>query len=245
MFEGFDKGTFEFFMALSFNNNRDFFHSNHAWYEQSVRAPLRGLCMELASGMLEIDGELEVRPARVISHINRDLRYSRDKSPYRENMWLGFHRMGCEKKDCLHFYFDINALGAHVGVGMYGADRLWTDGIRRLIRGAPETAGAIFPHEGPENFESGGAEYRRMAVPEGTPAELAHWYLRKSFYVEHAYSPAELMSAALAEDILSRLKRLKLLYDFMYSIRPERRPDRGEAGPRRAISAGDAPPCGW
>ena len=58
MFTGFERGAFEFFMALQFNNNREFFHSNHAWYQASVRGPLSALCMDLAPGMLALDGEL-------------------------------------------------------------------------------------------------------------------------------------------------------------------------------------------
>ena len=58
MFTGFERGTFEFFMALGFNNNREFFHANHSWYERSVRDPLRELCMDLAPALLKLDGDM-------------------------------------------------------------------------------------------------------------------------------------------------------------------------------------------
>ena len=133
MFSGFRDDTFEFFMALAFNNNREFFHANHDWYERSVRRPLCELCADLAPVLFAIDRDIEVRSARVVSHINRDLRYSRDKSPYRDYMWLGFHRAGLDKRDCFHYYFDIGAQGGNIGIGMYGDDRAWTDALRRAI----------------------------------------------------------------------------------------------------------------
>ena len=42
MFQGFSDETFEFFMAIQFNNNTEFFHGNHDWYTRAVRTP----CLE-------------------------------------------------------------------------------------------------------------------------------------------------------------------------------------------------------
>ena len=49
MFQGFSDETFEFFMAIQFNNNTEFFHSNHDWYVDAVRRP----CLELAAALSE------------------------------------------------------------------------------------------------------------------------------------------------------------------------------------------------
>lgn len=243
MFTGFERGTFEFFMALGFNNNREFFHANHSWYERSVRDPLRELCMDLAPALLKLDGDMEVRPARVISHINRDLRYSRDKSPYRDYMWLGFHRAGWDKRDCFHLYFDIGADCAHVGAGMYGDDRAWTDALRRFICQRPSEARELLAGSAARGFELSGGVYRRMTPPEGLDAELLTWYPRKSICLEHTYSPGELMSASLADDIAARFESLKPIYDFMYRIRPEREQDAsaGDAFDRIAAQSAYAP----
>lgn len=240
MFAGFDRSASEFFMALQFNNNREFFHSNHAWYQSSVRGPLSALCMELAPGMLALDGELEVRPGRVISHINRDLRFSRDKSPYRDYMWLGYHRAGQPKRDCFHFYFDIGALSAHAGAGMYGDDRAWMDGVRRLIREEPERAQALLESARAAGFELAGPQYRRIARPEGLPDELARWYACRSFYLERSIPARELESNALPDILLAGFEALMPVYNMMYQLRPERPPDAGEAGLRRIMDVPEA-----
>lgn len=246
MFTGFERGTFEFFMALSFNNNREFFHANHGWYEKSVRDPLRELCMDLAPAMLTIDSDIEVRPARVISHINRDLRYSRDKSPYRDYMWLGFHRAGWDKRDCFHYYFDIGADCAHVGAGMYGDDRAWSDALRRFIRENPDEARALLDSEAVHAFELSGNSYKRMSVPEDLAPELVRWYPLKSMSLEHTYTPNELDSAALLDDIVARFNSLKPVYDLMYRIRPVRDEDAPDKSEIRAGSfAGTGAQYGW
>lgn len=84
MFQGYSDETFEFFMAIGFNNNVDFFHSNHDWYLRGVREPSLRLAEALSPVIEEIDDSLERRPNRVVSRINRDIRFSKDKSPYRD-----------------------------------------------------------------------------------------------------------------------------------------------------------------
>ena len=48
---------------------------------------------------------MELRPNRIVSRINRDVRFSRDKSPYRDHIWLSFRRPGEEGKNRIGAYF--------------------------------------------------------------------------------------------------------------------------------------------
>ena len=56
MFNGFTDETFEFFMAIAFNNNTDFFHANHDWYLRAVREP----CLSLAAALSDAIEAIEV-----------------------------------------------------------------------------------------------------------------------------------------------------------------------------------------
>ena len=58
MFNGFTDETFEFFMAIAFNNNTEFFHANHDWYVRAVRQPCLELAGALSEVMTEIDDEI-------------------------------------------------------------------------------------------------------------------------------------------------------------------------------------------
>ena len=98
MFQGFTEQTFEFFMAIRFNNNREFFLENHDWYQSSVRTPCLDLASALGDAVNALDPELETRPTKVLSRINRDVRFSNDKSPYRDYLWLAFRRPGAERR---------------------------------------------------------------------------------------------------------------------------------------------------
>ena len=70
MYQAYSDETFEFFMAIAFNNNADFFHANHDWYVRGVRGPSLYLAQCLSDTIEEIDDSLERRPDRVVSRLS-------------------------------------------------------------------------------------------------------------------------------------------------------------------------------
>ena len=98
-FNGFPKGAFEFFEQLALHNNREWFRSHQEVYERDCREPMKLLV-----------AELEPDPARSkILRINRDMRFSRDKSPYRTHIAAGIRGN----------YIMLSAAGLYVGAGIY------------------------------------------------------------------------------------------------------------------------------
>lgn len=67
MFQGFTSETFEFYMAIRFNNNREFLQANQEWYQSAVRKPLVELCQALAPTVEAIDPQLDTRPGRCVA----------------------------------------------------------------------------------------------------------------------------------------------------------------------------------
>jgi uncharacterized protein (TIGR02453 family) len=115
MFEGFSREMVAFFVSLSMNNNKAFFDENKQTYERFVKRPLTELCEALSPTVLSIDPLFDVRPARSVSRIYRDVRFSRNKSPFRDYMWIGFRRVGESSEDSCGFYFDVSATDAQWG----------------------------------------------------------------------------------------------------------------------------------
>lgn len=221
MFQGFPQSGLEFFMAIRFNNNRDFFQSNHSWYEESVRTPARLLAAELAETVRAIDQDLETRPEKVVSRINRDIRFSKDKSPYRDYIWLAFRRPGADRRTTMGMYFDISDAGASYGMGFYDENRPLMNALRRRILTEPErvleaTDSAL------DEFTLHANAFRRMAIPEQVPEKLKVWYPLKGFYVEKEINDFDLIrSPLLAEEVRRGFMHLKPLYDYIASLTPE------------------------
>ena len=224
MFQGFTDETFEFFMAIQFNNNTEFFHGNHDWYVRAVRRP----CLELASAlngvMSEIDGEMELRPDRMVSRINRDLRFSRDKSPYRDYMWLKMRRPeDADNRDRanLGFYFDIGAQESSFGMGFYEERKPHMNGLRRRLLTEPEAFLDLWrPLQ--SDFELHMNAFKRMKPPENLHPELQAWYPVRSFWFYHDIGDfALLKSPALVDLLADGYRRLAPMYRYLRDIPSE------------------------
>ena len=226
MFNGFSDETFEFFMAIRFNNNREFFQANRDWYLRAVREPCLRLAEALAPTMEAIDDELETRPWRVVSRINRDIRFSRDKSPYRDYMWLGYRHPGVEKSGTIGLYFDISATdGASYGLGFYGANAPMMNGFRRQLRQDPAPMLEILSGLGADYLLHANV-IKRMKVPEDIPEPVKTWYPLRSFYLTQRLPDfALLKSPRLAEVLQEGFSRLKPVYRYFQNLTPEEEND--------------------
>ena len=222
MFQGFSDETFEFFMAIRFNNNRDFFQANRDWYLRAVREPCLRLAEALIPVMEDIDPDLETRPWKVVSRINRDIRFSRDKSPYRDYMWLGYRHPGVEKSGTIGLYFDISATeGSSYGMGFYGNNLPLMRGFRRRLLQDPAPMRAMWRGLAGD-FLLHTNTIKRLKVPETIPEDLRPWYSLRSFYLTRRLPDfALLKSPALEAELARGFARLKPLYQYFQNITPE------------------------
>jgi len=219
MFRGFDNRTDEFFMAIRFNNNIQFFHENHDWYDEAVRQPLKALAADLGPAVELLDPRLERRPERVVSRINRDIRFSRDKSPYRDSMWLAFRRPRPERNNTLGAYFDISADGASYGMGVYDENRPLMNGLRRqLAADARPFLDAARPALA--EFTLSGNAFRRMKIPPSVPQEARAWYPLRGFWLEKDLTRAQISTPALVDEITRGIGLFTPLYRYLSEIEP-------------------------
>src|SRR5699024_4378623 len=116
------------------NNNREFFLNNREWYLRSVREPSLALVEALAPAVGQIDPGIETRPQRALARINRDTRFSRDKSPYRDHVWISFRRPEEERGHLPSFYVEVGVEGVYFGMGAYAPERARMNALRGHLR---------------------------------------------------------------------------------------------------------------
>ena len=219
MFKGFTSRTDEFFMAIRFNNNMQFFHENHDWYEEAVRTPLKELAADLGPAVESLDPRLERRPQRVVSRINRDIRFSNDKSPYRDYMWLSFRPPRTVESGTLGLYFDISATGSSYGMGIYNENRPLMNGLRRLLTAdaAPFLEAA---RPALAEFTLCGSAFKRMKIPPSVPEEARPWYPLRGFWIEKDLSRADISTPALVDEMTRGISLMTPLYRYILEIEP-------------------------
>lgn len=220
MFQGYSNETFEFFMAIRFNNNRTFFHENHDWYLRDVRQPCLELAAALSDTVYAIDPLLETRPEKVVARINRDIRFSNDKSPYRDYIWLAFRQPGENRKETIGMFFDMSAEGGSYGMGIYNENKPLMRGLRHALETDTDAFCEAAQQAMPE-FSLYGNAYKRIAIPENLPDMAKAWYPMRGFYIEKDIPDFSLLkSPDLAEEIKGGMERFAPLYQYIKQIEP-------------------------
>ncbi|MGI6004625.1 MAG: DUF2461 domain-containing protein [Christensenellales bacterium] len=216
-FTGFTKRTIEFFMAIAFQNDAEFFNENRSWYKKEVQEPLKQLCAALSPTVLQIDPQVDTRPGRVVSRIRRDTRFSRNKLPYRDHMWLSFRHSGVGIAQSCNYYFEIEPAGAGWGIGFYQATPAQMKLIRGHILARKNEFMRIIKKLDSDKFTLGGDDYKRLPKEaEDAPEALMPWLRKKSFYVHRdiALEPY-VFTGGLADVLKADYEQLAPLYRFM------------------------------
>ena len=85
-FAGFPPEAMEFLRGLARNNRREWFLPRKAVYETSVKQPMRELVTALNQALAGFAPEYATDPEKAIFRIYRDVRFSKDKKPYKEHI---------------------------------------------------------------------------------------------------------------------------------------------------------------
>jgi len=134
----FAKSFFDFFHELTLNNNREWFGANKKRYECEVREQLLRFIEALGERFPEISPHLRAEP-KSLMRIHRDIRFSKDKRPYKTNAGLHFW-LGSAGHD-IHapgFYLHLSAEANYAGGGMWHPDPAAIAKIRAHILARPK-----------------------------------------------------------------------------------------------------------
>src|SRR5262245_19336580 len=136
----FDAGALRFFRGLEKNNNKPWFEAHRADYEGSVREPMRALIVDMNEQFARFAPEMGGDPKRGMFRINRDIRFSKDKSPYKTNAGCWFNhksassKVGSEANEgSAGFYFHLEPGKSFVGAGLWMPPRPQLDKLREAI----------------------------------------------------------------------------------------------------------------
>jgi uncharacterized protein (TIGR02453 family) len=221
-FHGFSRQAFTFLRDLGRHNDKAWFEAHRPVYEQHVLAPLRALVNDMADFMLGIDLSFEVAPTvgKTISRIYRDTRFSKDKSPFRDCMWLTFKRTAKDWARYVPGYFlEINPTWYRYGLGFYDAAPDLMARFRQQIDDNPESflkAVAWFARQNVFTLE--GERYKRP-LGQDKPEPIRTWYGYKSFYLTFNRKIDEaILSPKFADQIMKHFGLAAPLYHYIQRL---------------------------
>src|SRR5215813_9633103 len=117
-FKGFGKDALAFFRALKFHQDKAWFEANRSIYEGQVLAPLTALLNDLTVAFAKKKIPLRADPKKSIFRIYRDVRFSKDKSPYKTHAGAVMTRGGAKEEPGL-LYIHVSPEGCMVAAGFH------------------------------------------------------------------------------------------------------------------------------
>ena len=129
----FSNEALKFLRGLKRNNDREWFAARKHVYERELKAPMLALIGEVNEAMLEFAPENVRPPHKAMMRIYRDIRFSKDKRPYKIHQAAWWAREGLHKTSGAGFYFDVSATEVTVAAGVFMPEREQLLAIRRYL----------------------------------------------------------------------------------------------------------------
>lgn len=132
---------FTFFRELKENNTREWFEANKERYETHVRGPLLSFISDFGVRLAEISPHYVADARKTggsLFRINRDIRFSKEKTPYKTHAGVQFRHESGKDAHAPGFYLHLEPDGVFAGVGIWQPDTPTLAKIRDAIVAQPE-----------------------------------------------------------------------------------------------------------
>jgi len=148
----FTRKTFDFLRELAKNNNREWFKANKDRYERDVQTPAFNFIQDFSSHLNKLSPHFRADPRPVggtLFRIYRDIRFSKDKSPFKTHTGIQFRHTHGKDAHAPGFYLHLDPEGCFMGLGIWRPDGKTLKRIREGLVEDPKgwrkaTSGAAF-----------------------------------------------------------------------------------------------------
>ena len=215
----FKKETLGFFRKLKKNNNKPWFDEHRAEYE-AAKSELEGFIQRIIDEFSHVDKDLSgLHAKQCLYRINRDIRFSKDKTPYKNHLAASLDRGG-KRSGFAGYYFHLEPGQSFLGAGIWNPEPEPLRKIRQEIDYNFEEFVQIlkardFKKLYPELYT--GENVQMKKVPQGFEKDNpAEYYSRfKSWMILSELTDEELLSASLLKKTLRAFKIAKPFIDFV------------------------------
>jgi uncharacterized protein (TIGR02453 family) len=226
-FDGFGPGALRFLRSLARNNRKEWFEAHRDDYEREIKRPLMALIEEVDVRLASFAPEL-VGTKKSLFRIHRDVRFSKDKRPYKTHAACWFYHRDAGRavgENAAHggagFYFHFAPGEVFTGGGVWMPPRPALLRIRDAIAEAPEVFTDLM-HAPALKRRFGGLEREHMLqrMPRGYAPDhpAGEWLRFQSFTMGHALDEADLGSRKLVDLLVKDYTVLLPLVRWINSV---------------------------
>lgn len=207
----------DFFKNLKENNNKEWFDLHRKTYEVHVKKTFEVFVQDFISEIQSSEPELLVKAKDCIFRINRDIRFSADKTPYKTNRSAFVSKLGRKSGDYPGFYFQFSNDKLWLGGGAYQLSKEGLYKVRQEI---------VYNHNAFEKLYSDnefknhfgeilGEKNKILPAEFSKEAENEAYLFNKSFYYMTEIDAKLLLKEDLMETCLKYYQISKPLNEFI------------------------------
>jgi uncharacterized protein (TIGR02453 family) len=123
----------QFFIDLAPNNHKDWFDQNRNRYKKFVKEPFKVFVSDLIERLGQHNPQLKIEPKHAIFRINRDIRFSKDKTPYKMHVAAALAPGGKKDHDYPGIYVHLSPEKMLIYFGLFNPSRELRDQVRVKI----------------------------------------------------------------------------------------------------------------
>ncbi len=217
----FDPDFLQFFKDLAANNNKDWFDLNRSRYENVVREPFKSFVDQVISNLSKVNpGFKDLQNKDCIFRINRDIRFSKDKTPYKLNVSALVAVGGKKNYMGEGVYFELGPEHVRVYSGLYEIDK---DSLQIAREGIMANLAEFKKLYSDKKFESTFGHIRgeqNKIVPKEfrEAVDKENLLLNKQFYYFAEFEPEKLLEKDFDQTILSIYEIARPMEQFFTKI---------------------------
>jgi uncharacterized protein (TIGR02453 family) len=222
-FNGFYPETLDFFRELAANNNKEWFEQNQKAYQDFVMAPARDFILAMGERLISLSPEINADPRvnKSLFRINRDTRFSNDKTPYKTHLGIVFWEADLPRMESSVFYFHLEGQNLMLGAGIYKFTKPQLEQYRKSVSGSRygDELAEIFKTLASKGYDFGGKNYRK--VPSGYDAnhKNADLLLYDGLYASRDLQiPDEFYSGKLIDYCLGIYREMSALQKWLSEL---------------------------
>jgi len=215
---GLTEAYYEFFIELALNNQKSWFDVNRARYEADVKKPFLAFVTQLLDKVAMDPRFAGIDAKSCIFRINKDIRFSKDKTPYKLHCSAAIQLGGRKEMSAGGMYLEFGPEHCGIYSGIYMPEREALQLIRERIAGNLEVFSGVI---GASDFVKYFGEVRgekNKRLPSDLVAAAAEQPLiyNKQFYVQHTMD-AELTMAENFDEYVIKVWRASEAYNRFIS----------------------------
>jgi uncharacterized protein (TIGR02453 family) len=220
-FAGFPKDFFAFFRELKANNERPWFEANKQRYKESVQAPMSDFIAAMQPRLAKISKQFVADPrpnGGSMFRIYRDVRFARDKRPYKEHAACHFRHAGGKDVHAPGFYMHFGDDAVMFGGGMYMPEPPALAKIRDAIVKKPAAWKAVTADKAfARTFGGLGGDHVLTKAPRGYAPDhpLIEDIKRKSFFAMREADLKLALSPKLPDAVAETFRAAAPLMKFL------------------------------